>query len=67
MAATSLWTDWFARSSAPVPGFGFGPYAEMDLGTYLVRPEGAGAVAQLRAAYGRHRIMGAVPASGSVP
>src|SRR5690606_25629526 len=28
---------------SPVPGFGFGPYAEMDLGTYLVRPEGGGA------------------------
>jgi hypothetical protein len=28
---------------SPVPGFGFGPYAEMDLGTYVVRPEGAGA------------------------
>mgnify|MGYP006138192393 CR=1 FL=1 len=33
----------------------------------FVFTEGAGAVAQLRAAYGRHRIMGAVPASGSVP
>lgn len=27
---------------SPTPGFGFGPYAEMDLGTYVARPEGAG-------------------------
>lgn len=33
----ALGTTW-----SPVPGFGFGPYAEMDLGTYVVRPEGAG-------------------------